>query len=236
MYSSRIPFRSIHNTRVERMWYDVTRGWGHKWKNFFLDLEHNHDLNPFNFAHLWLLHFLFHAAINYDAQKSAAYWNSHTITLPRGQQSRRPDNMFFFGTLENGARGLERIQEPVEDALEPDQVNSYGIDWAAVEDDTLRERVLRRDTEAYVARNPFQNSALPSHMNAVACKAPNCPFTPEGTDFFSRTLVLRCDTLMQGKDFASRRSLWIAALAISSEICNNMGEFIRAWAHSCQIY
>ncbi|EDR10741.1 uncharacterized protein LACBIDRAFT_324608 [Laccaria bicolor S238N-H82] len=31
---------------AERMWYDITHGFGMKWKNFFLDLEVNHGLNP----------------------------------------------------------------------------------------------------------------------------------------------------------------------------------------------
>ncbi|KAH9831803.1 uncharacterized protein C8Q71DRAFT_714853, partial [Rhodofomes roseus] len=38
--------RSVHNTRVERLWYDFTRGVGQKWKNFFLELEHNAGLQP----------------------------------------------------------------------------------------------------------------------------------------------------------------------------------------------
>ncbi|KZT33080.1 hypothetical protein SISSUDRAFT_1027978, partial [Sistotremastrum suecicum HHB10207 ss-3] len=31
--------RSVHNTRIERLWYDVTKNFGKKWKNFFKDLE-----------------------------------------------------------------------------------------------------------------------------------------------------------------------------------------------------
>ncbi|KAJ6526046.1 hypothetical protein B0H19DRAFT_1042286, partial [Mycena capillaripes] len=31
---------------IERLWYDVTHGFGKKWKVFFLDLETNHGLNP----------------------------------------------------------------------------------------------------------------------------------------------------------------------------------------------
>ncbi|KAJ7073444.1 hypothetical protein B0H15DRAFT_740062, partial [Mycena belliarum] len=40
------PVRIVHNTRIERMWYDVTHGFGHKWKKFFTDLEVQHGLNP----------------------------------------------------------------------------------------------------------------------------------------------------------------------------------------------
>ncbi|KAJ7756663.1 hypothetical protein B0H16DRAFT_1826155, partial [Mycena metata] len=31
---------------IERLWYDVTHGFGKKWQVFFLDLETNHRLNP----------------------------------------------------------------------------------------------------------------------------------------------------------------------------------------------
>ncbi|KAF7346893.1 hypothetical protein MVEN_01441500 [Mycena venus] len=38
--------RSVHNTRIKRLWYDVTHGFGQKWKRFFMDLEVHHGLNP----------------------------------------------------------------------------------------------------------------------------------------------------------------------------------------------
>ncbi|KAJ7265822.1 hypothetical protein C8J57DRAFT_1069107, partial [Mycena rebaudengoi] len=43
---SKFLYRSVHNTRIERLWYDVTHGFGQKWKKFFTDLEVNHGLNP----------------------------------------------------------------------------------------------------------------------------------------------------------------------------------------------
>lgn len=65
----RHPSRSVHNTRIERLWYDVTHGFGEKWKKFFYLLESHHGLNPLAPAHIWLLHHLFLAAINEDAQE-----------------------------------------------------------------------------------------------------------------------------------------------------------------------
>jgi hypothetical protein len=56
--------RSVHNTHIERLCYDLTNGFGQKWKNFFLDLEHNHSLDHTNLAHIWLLHVLFLDVIN----------------------------------------------------------------------------------------------------------------------------------------------------------------------------
>ncbi|KAI0368680.1 hypothetical protein BV20DRAFT_947886 [Pilatotrama ljubarskyi] len=59
--------RSVHNTRIERLWYDVTRGFGAKWKAFFIELERHHRLDPTLPSHVWLLHHLFLPSINQDA-------------------------------------------------------------------------------------------------------------------------------------------------------------------------
>ena len=67
---SHIPFpfhRSVYNSQIERVWYDVTKGFGEKWKEFFTDLEANEGLDVDNPAHLWLLHHLFLNNINQDA-------------------------------------------------------------------------------------------------------------------------------------------------------------------------
>ena len=77
---SRFP-RSVHNTRIERMWYDVTRSYGQKWKNFFADLETNCGLTPNIPAHIWLLHHLFLDAINQDAAEWVQMWNNHVIQI-----------------------------------------------------------------------------------------------------------------------------------------------------------
>ena len=60
-------YRSVHNIRIERLWQDVTRGFGRKWKEFFQQLEVEWGLDPNNDAHIWLLHYLFLEAINEDA-------------------------------------------------------------------------------------------------------------------------------------------------------------------------
>ncbi|KAJ7796811.1 hypothetical protein B0H14DRAFT_2390310, partial [Mycena olivaceomarginata] len=78
---------SVNNTRIERLWYDVTHGFGFKWKKFFFDLEVNHGLNPSIAAHIWLLHHLFLHCIDQDAQEWAEAWNSHNLQI-RGERTR----------------------------------------------------------------------------------------------------------------------------------------------------
>ncbi|KAJ6531693.1 hypothetical protein B0H10DRAFT_1861097 [Mycena sp. CBHHK59/15] len=126
--------RSVHNTRIERLWYDVTHGFGHKWKKFFIELEVHEGLNPRLTAHIWLLHHLFLDSINHDAQEWASAWNSHNLQI-RGEHTRSPRDMFLFSMLQDGPRGLERVVEPVDEVVE--EISTYGIDWDVADDSTL---------------------------------------------------------------------------------------------------
>ncbi|KAK6969559.1 nitrite transporter NirC, partial [Favolaschia claudopus] len=118
--------RSVHNTRIERLWYDVTHGFGKKWKVFFLDLETNHGLNPTRPGHIWLLRHLFLASINRDAQDWAEAWNSHQLTGPRGISS-------FLA--------VEEEEEEIED------INEYGIDSEANEEPELIAHLLENNPD-----------------------------------------------------------------------------------------
>ncbi|KAJ6618374.1 hypothetical protein B0H10DRAFT_2164156 [Mycena sp. CBHHK59/15] len=73
--------RSVNNTRIERLWYDVTHEFGYKWKQFFVDLEVNHSFNPTGPEHIWLLHHLFLHCIDEDAQEWAEAWNRHDLQI-----------------------------------------------------------------------------------------------------------------------------------------------------------
>ncbi|KAJ7740477.1 hypothetical protein DFH07DRAFT_751592 [Mycena maculata] len=72
--------RSVHNIRIERLWCDVTRGFGRKWSNFFLALEFSAGLRPDLDAHIWLIHHLFLPAINQDAIDWVRTWNDISKT------------------------------------------------------------------------------------------------------------------------------------------------------------
>ncbi|CAE6411338.1 unnamed protein product [Rhizoctonia solani] len=126
--------RSVHNTRIERLWYDITEGFGWKWKLFFYDLEVHHGLIPTLETHLWLLHYLFLDNINQDAQQWALAWNSHTMAL-RGEPNRSPKDLWFFGMIQHGPRGLQQLTD--EDAMLADELQNYGIDPEAIENEEL---------------------------------------------------------------------------------------------------
>ncbi|KZT23193.1 hypothetical protein NEOLEDRAFT_1157389 [Neolentinus lepideus HHB14362 ss-1] len=172
--------RSVHNTRIERLWYDVTRGYGIKWKNLFIDLELYYGLDPENPYHIWLLHLLFVDTINSDAQEWADTWNSHTIELD-GQRNRSPRDMFFFGLVEDGARGLEWVARPADEEIPEDELVGYGVDWEALENTRLMEHLLTNNPNEWEEHNPFAPINQPEKLSHVECEPPESPFDDEAT-------------------------------------------------------
>lgn len=70
---------STHNQRIERLWVDVAIHFARSWRVFFLRLERIHKLDRKNPHHLWLLHRLFLAQIQKDADRFCHDWNHHPI-------------------------------------------------------------------------------------------------------------------------------------------------------------
>ncbi|THV05922.1 hypothetical protein K435DRAFT_816228 [Dendrothele bispora CBS 962.96] len=214
--------RSVHNTRIERLWYDVTSGFGAKWKNFFLELEVHHHLNPQNSAHIWLLHHLFIDHINQDAQEWAMSWNSHNLRI-QGERERSPRDIFFFSILQDGPRGLYSpnseqlyVQQPANE--DPDDLVSYGVDY-----DTNNDRALMAH---HVENNPselednFQPGGQldphPSNFSKVDCVPPSCPFTLEEVNLMDSLLSQHVDT--SSRNMGVRRLIWDEALQIATEL------------------
>ncbi|KAH9833490.1 uncharacterized protein C8Q71DRAFT_795253 [Rhodofomes roseus] len=215
--------RSVHNTRVERLWYDFTRGVGQKWKNFFLQLEHNAGLHCSRPAHIWLVHHLFLANINVDVQDWAASWNNHSLHERHvADRSRSPRDRFIFGMIENGPRGISNHQElrvQRREAL-PDTVDdpqAYGIDWDVLDDPMLMAHHLANNPDEWEAANPFSPGyTRPSELSVVECEAPNCPFTPAEVAAFDAELALRVNRTT--RDMGICRLVWVEALRICQQM------------------
>ncbi|KAJ7482749.1 hypothetical protein FB451DRAFT_1338262 [Mycena latifolia] len=201
--------RSVHNTRIERLWYDVTHGFGQKWKSFFMDLEVNHDLNPRLSAHIWLLHHLFLDAINEDAQEWAATWNSHLLHI-RGERSRSPRDMFMFSMLQDGPRGLEYSPNPIDEPV--DDVSTYGIDWDVADDPALMTHLLDHNPQDWSERNPFAPGL--DALSHVPCEPPDAPFSPEEITIIDAELAAQVD--VTSRSMHVRRLVWVKAM----EVCN----------------
>ncbi|KAJ7641395.1 hypothetical protein FB45DRAFT_739035 [Roridomyces roridus] len=201
--------RSVHNTRIERLWYDVTHGFGQKWKTFFTDLEVHHGLNPRLATHIWLLHHLFLTAINTDAQEWAESWNSHNLQI-RGERSRSPCDMFLFSMVQDGPRGLE-YRAPTNENI--DDPTTYGIDWQAADDSQLMDHHLRQNPQEWEERNPF--SSGPDVHSHVPCEPPNSPFSHDQIALLDQQLSLVVN--VHSRTMGVRHRVWVEALRICNE-------------------
>ncbi|KAH9943678.1 hypothetical protein B0H21DRAFT_695396 [Amylocystis lapponica] len=212
-HGSYIWGRSVHNTRIERLWYDVTHAFGQKWKNFFLDLEANHGLDPRLPAHIWLLHHLFLTAVNQDTQEWAHAWNSHHLQI-RGERERSPRDIFLFSMLQDGPRGLQSVLSaaPVDEPV--DDPSTYGIDWDVADDTVLMNHLLEHNPQDWEEGNPFMIG--PATLSDVPCEPPNCPLTSEEIVYLDSQLCMFVD--VQSRNMVTRCAVWQSALSICNHI------------------
>ncbi|KAJ7231487.1 hypothetical protein C8J57DRAFT_1439843 [Mycena rebaudengoi] len=205
--------RSVHNTRIERLWYDITHGFGKKWKVFFLDLEVSHGLNPTRPGHIWLLHHLFLASVDRDAQEWTEAWNSHQLTIHR-QRERSPRDLFLFGMLREGPRGIAALTE--EEEIE--DLNEYGVDWEVNDDPELMAHLVANNTNEtpHVSEDPFASASTPANLSEVLCEPPGCPFTPEQLQVLDTQLAASVDLFSRNMNV--RRIVWQTALEIAQGI------------------
>jgi hypothetical protein len=105
LFTHRAPlFRSVHNTRIERLWVDYTVQLGSKWADFFTDLELHHLFDADNPNHIWLLQFLFLLDLNEEIALFAETWNNHLLRHD-GERARSPLDRFQWDMQVRGMRG-----------------------------------------------------------------------------------------------------------------------------------
>ncbi|KAL0572964.1 hypothetical protein V5O48_008995 [Marasmius crinis-equi] len=198
--------RSVHNTRIERLWYDVTHHFGKKWRDFFSALEVHDGLNPNSPGHIWLLHHLFLFQVDLDAQEWAHSWNVHPMRLTR-ERDRSPREIFLFSQVRDGPRGISLQPSPPEEEV-PDPA-TYGIDWEELDDRTLYEHYLRSE-EHEESLSTHDDPGVPANLNHVPCEPPNCPFTGEQVRYMDD--LLRREFDLHTRNLVIRRAIWRRAL------------------------
>ncbi|KAE9388230.1 hypothetical protein BT96DRAFT_1074818, partial [Gymnopus androsaceus JB14] len=201
--------RSVHNIRIERLWVDVTRGFGAKWKELFRLLETHHTLNIDNERHLWLLHFLFLERINSDIEDWIGSWNHHTISS-QTQAYRTPSVMYQQGMIQHGHRGLFPEPELDSNSNGDDSYAGYGVDWEGLESHQLNDhhREHNPPSSADESLTAF-DADVPEEMSHIEVPEAHSHLSEGGSQALNQHLQqIPC---FLNKDQASLIYIWNAA-------------------------
>jgi hypothetical protein len=126
----------------------------------------------------------------------------------RDRRQRSPKDMFLFGMVEDGPRGLPVFKEPIDEDVE--DIASYGVDW----DDIHNPRMIAH-------HNIHNNADIAGHHNPFITHQPECPtvvLVPEANcsstlHWLDNQLEVLPYFLNGGMD--SRHLLWVTALDMS---------------------
>jgi hypothetical protein len=192
--------RSVHNIRIERLWLELNRVLGTKWKRFFEALEEDGGLNIDSAGHIWLLHHLFLESVNRELLGWAEHWNAHTMQL-KYERNQSPREMFMMGVLDQRAPGVLELIRAQEEGIA--DTREYGVDFEAMNDEELMNSLLERE------ENPFTDH-LPNQFSEVVCEPPDCPMHPTHIEGLDQVLDAEYDIQTRSMDI--RKLMWVRAL------------------------
>lgn len=89
--------KSVHNSRIERLWRDVFPNVSAKFYNLFMYIEEQGLLNPSDDVHIYCLHYLYKDLINESLNHFVNAWNNHKL---RTVGNRTPLQTFIMGMQE----------------------------------------------------------------------------------------------------------------------------------------
>ncbi|KAJ7213129.1 hypothetical protein GGX14DRAFT_534298 [Mycena pura] len=148
---------SVHNIRIERLWVDVTA-------------------QPYMAVAFSVL-----GTINSQLNFFAESWNEHRIQIRNGP-NRSPIDMFVFDTFVNGVRG-DRLP-PEEENLTDEELETYGIDWQGLRDDTILHSQLQNNPYTEDATSWIGYTGPPPNLSEVSVQPPSNTLTEREIHIF----------------------------------------------------
>ena len=97
-----ITGRSVHNSRIERLWRDVYGTILSVFYDLFVSLESYGHLDPDNEDHLFCLQHVYQPVINEYLDKFTSSWNNHKL---RTAGHKSPLQLFILGMQQIGGEG-----------------------------------------------------------------------------------------------------------------------------------
>ena len=89
-----ITGRSVHNSRIERLWRDVFQSCTILYYNIFHYMESTHELDVDNEMHIYCLHHVFLPKINQSLNGFLEAWNNHPM---QSEHSLSPNQLWLQG-------------------------------------------------------------------------------------------------------------------------------------------
>ena len=95
---SYIAGRSVHSTRIERLWRDVSTAVSSNFIAVFEEMEQQGILAPQNESDLFCLHYVFLPRINSSLKSFQLAWNHHPLST---EQNHSPMQLYTQGAIGN---------------------------------------------------------------------------------------------------------------------------------------
>ncbi|KAK7105550.1 hypothetical protein V1264_016915 [Littorina saxatilis] len=120
--------KSCHNQRIERLWVDVWKNVTNMYKDMFLLMEMNGDLNILDARCLWAFKFVFLPRLNASLAAFQQQLNHHGLSTEHGKS---PSNLFVTGVLRvanSSSVAIRELFEGEDDVLSGENAETSGDD------------------------------------------------------------------------------------------------------------